>query len=135
MILAIDTASTIIAIGLFWPKKIKKIKLFKSEKSSAKLLAKIDQFLKSNKIKPADLKAIIVNRGPGFFTGLRVGASIANTLGYALKIPTIGITISEKKAGRRNNILKIIKKGYQKFRSGKVSPDSKILPIYYQNIE
>ena len=37
-----------------------------------------------------DLTEIEVFTGPGSFTGLRVGVSIANALGYALKIPVNG---------------------------------------------
>ncbi|HBQ51259.1 TPA: hypothetical protein DD690_04750 [Candidatus Daviesbacteria bacterium] len=38
------------------------------------------------------LKAIEVETGPGSFTGLRVGVSVANALGFALNIP-----VNEKK--------------------------------------
>lgn len=35
---------------------------------------------------------IIVNRGPGSFTGIRVGLSVAQGFAYAGKIPLIGVT-------------------------------------------
>lgn len=38
-------------------------------------------------LKPSDITEIVVNTGPGSFTGTRIGVSIANALGYALKIP------------------------------------------------
>lgn len=37
-----------------------------------------------------DLKEIEVNLGPGSFTGLRVGVSVANALSFALNIPVNG---------------------------------------------
>ena len=37
-----------------------------------------------------DISEIEVNTGPGSFTGLRVGVSIANALGWALGIPVNG---------------------------------------------
>ncbi len=37
-----------------------------------------------------DLKGIEVETGPGSFTGLRVGVSVANALGFALNIPVNG---------------------------------------------
>ncbi len=37
-----------------------------------------------------NLNRIIVFRGPGSFTGLRIGISVANALGYALNIPVVG---------------------------------------------
>ena len=37
-----------------------------------------------------DLKEVEVEIGPGSFTGLRVGVSVANALGYSLNIPVNG---------------------------------------------
>lgn len=42
-----------------------------------------------------DVKGIVVVQGPGPFTALRVGIIAANTLGYALGCPTIGIPSQE----------------------------------------
>lgn len=37
-----------------------------------------------------DLRGIEVEKGPGSFTGLRVGVAVANALGFALGIPVNG---------------------------------------------
>lgn len=50
----------------------------------------IDKILKENNVTPQDLSEIRVNEGPGSFTGIRVGISIANAMGFALKIPVNG---------------------------------------------
>lgn len=52
----------------------------------------VQQFLKHSKVKVQDLKKIIVCSGPGSFTGIRVGISLAQALGFALNIPVIAIT-------------------------------------------
>lgn len=55
----------------------------------------IEKILKGYKLTLQDLTAIKVNAGPGSFTGLRVGVSIANALGYLLKIPINGKKVEE----------------------------------------
>lgn len=61
---------------------------------SQNVLQLIDKLLKEKKFKLKDIEEIEVKTGPGSFTGLRVGVSVANALGFALKIPVNG-----KKAG------------------------------------
>lgn len=61
---------------------------------SQNVLQLIDKLLKEKKFKLKDIKEIEVKTGPGSFTGLRVGISVANALGFALNIPVNG-----KKAG------------------------------------
>ncbi len=43
-----------------------------------------------------DLNGIEVETGPGSFTGLRVGVSVANALGFSLGIPVNGKKIEDK---------------------------------------
>jgi len=57
---------------------------------SQTVLPMIQKLLRSTSHELADITEIEVNPGPGSFTGLRVGASIANALGYVLKIPVNG---------------------------------------------
>lgn len=54
------------------------------------VLPLIKAVLAKAKIKLTDLQAIEVNPGPGSFTGLRVGYTVAQTLGWLLNIPVNG---------------------------------------------
>ncbi len=45
-----------------------------------------------------DLRGIVIYQGPGSFTGLRIGISVANALAYGLDIPIAGTTGSEWQA-------------------------------------
>lgn len=60
-------------------------------KQSENMIFLLNKFLKSRRIKLTSLTKIIVNRGPGSFTSVRIGIVLANTFSYALKIPIIGI--------------------------------------------
>jgi tRNA threonylcarbamoyladenosine biosynthesis protein TsaB len=51
---------------------------------------KIDELLKGKGKTLNDLKGIVVFQGPGSFTGLRIGLTVANTLAYALHVPIVG---------------------------------------------
>lgn len=54
------------------------------------ILPMIDKILKKHSLKLKDLSEIQINPGPGSFTGLRIGAAIANALSFVLKIPVNG---------------------------------------------
>lgn len=56
-----------------------------------KLALYIDELLKANDYEPKDLDAVAVGKGPGSYTGLRIGASTAKGICYALGIPLIGV--------------------------------------------
>ena len=51
------------------------------------VLPMIMELLKAQSSKLQAITEIEVNPGPGSFTGLRVGVSMANALGVALKVP------------------------------------------------
>lgn len=60
------------------------------QEKSQKLLPFIDDILKKKGKTIKDITKIEVNTGPGSFTGLRVGVSVANTLGWVLDVPVNG---------------------------------------------
>jgi tRNA threonylcarbamoyladenosine biosynthesis protein TsaB len=97
MILAIDTSETL-KTKVFLKDKNGKVKgRLKEERKpgSQVLLGMIIKILKKNKLEPEDLTRIEVNCGPGSYTGLRVGISVANTLGHFLKIPINGEKVGQ----------------------------------------
>ena len=57
------------------------------EHKSQVLLDLINQTIKKKGSSINQISSIEVNLGPGSFTGLKVGVSVANALGWALKIP------------------------------------------------
>ncbi|WP_289044769.1 tRNA (adenosine(37)-N6)-threonylcarbamoyltransferase complex dimerization subunit type 1 TsaB [uncultured Olleya sp.] len=57
-----------------------------------KLHVYIEEALKEAKINSEQLQAIAVSKGPGSYTGLRIGVSAAKGLAYALNIPLISVS-------------------------------------------
>lgn len=87
MILYIDTSDSekiVVGIGN------KRFETSARKEKSQELLAFIDKILKSEGRKVQDIKKIEVNLGPGSYTGLRVGVSVANALGWGLGVPVNG---------------------------------------------
>lgn len=62
----------------------------KNKFGSQVLLPLIQRLLKEAKVDFKDLKGVEVATGPGSFTGIKVGASVANALGFSLGIPVNG---------------------------------------------
>lgn len=54
------------------------------------LLSKMNELLKKNQLSLTDIDGIVVYAGPGSFTGLRIGVTVANTLAYSLNVPIVG---------------------------------------------
>lgn len=72
---------------------------------SKEALPKIIGVFKKDNITPKDLDKIIVVTGPGSFTGIRIGVTIAKTIAWSLNIPIVPISgltamaISNKQEG------------------------------------
>lgn len=92
MKLYIDTANTEkIVIGL----DSERFEADARKQKAQMLLSFIDETLKKKKKNINEVSEIEINEGPGSFTGLRVGMSVANTIGWVLKIPVNGKDISK----------------------------------------
>src|SRR5205809_5421914 len=53
------------------------------------LNSRIKEILNKSSISYGDLEAIAIYKGPGSFTGLRIGMSVANALAYGLDLPIV----------------------------------------------
>ena len=60
-------------------------------KSSAFLLPEIQSGLKQLNLRIQDLDSIVVGKGPGSYTGIRMGVITAKTLAFASNLPLIGL--------------------------------------------
>lgn len=91
MILRIDTKDQkVVKVILKEDKKEIKSLSANNKYGSQVLLPLIQKLLESKKLYMHNLTGIEVETGPGSFTGIRVGVSVANALGYSLGIPVNG---------------------------------------------
>lgn len=91
MILHIDTKDQkVIKVSLKKGEKVIESLTKENVYGSQVLLSLINEILKKNQLDFKDIKGIEVETGPGSFTGLRVGVSVANALGFSLKVPING---------------------------------------------
>jgi tRNA threonylcarbamoyladenosine biosynthesis protein TsaB len=92
MILCLETATNICSVALCNSAGVISLREGSESKSHASMLTVyIAEILKETGIKARDLEAIAVSKGPGSYTGLRIGVSVAKGITYAASIPLIGI--------------------------------------------
>jgi tRNA threonylcarbamoyladenosine biosynthesis protein TsaB len=92
MILCIETATAVCSAALCSRERIIALRENTEGRSHASLLTVfIEELLKESGTKPDMLKAVAVSKGPGSYTGLRIGVSAAKGLAYAASIPLIAI--------------------------------------------
>ena len=92
LILNIETATNVCSVALANDGKLISFKESLKDKSHSSLLSVfIEEILKENKISISHLDAVAVSKGPGSYTGLRIGVSTAKGLCYGGNIPLISL--------------------------------------------
>jgi tRNA threonylcarbamoyladenosine biosynthesis protein TsaB len=89
-ILAIETVATAGSVALLRGMEVHEQRSLPPESRSAKTLAAAIRDVLSNHGRPA-ISLVAVARGPGSFTGLRVGITTAKALAYAWQAKLIGV--------------------------------------------
>lgn len=96
MILYIDTSSSYLYTGIVDNNKlITERKKECGHELSKEALPEIVSMFEEKSIKPNEIKKIIVVNGPGSFTGIRIGITIAKVYAWSLNIPITTITSIE----------------------------------------
>lgn len=91
--LFIDTSSSRIILAILENEKVlKEINEANDHSLSSRIFPLIDQLFHDTNCNVDDIKRIYVVNGPGSFTGIRVGVTIAKTYAWAKKIEIIPIS-------------------------------------------
>ncbi len=95
-ILAFDTTGKSLSLAILRGDRLVTLKTLNTGlQHSSKLLPAIESSLAETNTKLEDLDALAVTRGPGSFTGIRIGIATANSLAFSLNIPVIAVSSLE----------------------------------------
>ena len=91
-VLGIDTSSIVATVAVAEETRLIAEYYIESEKNhSEKLIPVIKAMLEECGLQPTCIDAVAVAKGPGSFTGLRIGVVTAKGFAFASNIPIIGI--------------------------------------------
>ena len=92
MILAMDTSTQWMGLALFDGWQIFYEKMWRTNRQhTVELVPAVQTAMEETGIEKSALRAVAVALGPGSFTSLRIGLSVAKGLSLALHIPVIGV--------------------------------------------
>ena len=89
MTLFIDTTNFETTTFVLKEKKVFKQKFRILPHESFNVTKKLEEFLKKNKVNFSTINKIVVSKGPGSYTGVRVGLSLSQALSLAWKKPLV----------------------------------------------
>lgn len=97
--LAIETATPVCSVALIEGDKIISLKESNEQNAHSKVLTVfIQEILNEFNMEVKDLDAVVVSKGPGSYTGLRIGVSSAKGLCYAGDVPLISVNTLQSMA-------------------------------------
>lgn len=94
-ILAMDTTGPAASAAVYCDGQIFQALLEDGHTHSQKIQALIEQAMQKAGIAPDKLTGIAVTNGPGSFTGIRIGVSMAKAMAQALALPLLGVSTLE----------------------------------------
>lgn len=94
--LFIDTSAYNVNIAVVLDNEIvSSLTIANNQKLSEHIFIYLEDVLKKGKININEIDMVFVTQGPGSFTGVRVGVTIAKTMAWALNIPIIPVSTLE----------------------------------------
>jgi bifunctional N6-L-threonylcarbamoyladenine synthase / protein kinase Bud32 len=96
LLLALDTSTEVTSVGLAWLVDDRADMIGSSTEDApraamSRLLPMVDSLLAEHGLSPGDIAEIIVGRGPGSFTGVRIGVATAKGLAQGLGVGLVGV--------------------------------------------
>lgn len=126
-LLALDTSTEACSVALLHQGEITHIDELAQRSHTQRILPMVDQILAESGIRLAQLDALAFGRGPGSFTGVRVGAGIAQGLALGADLPVIPIS----------NLTAMAQAAYEKFGFMQVNCaiDARMSEVYFSQLQ
>jgi tRNA threonylcarbamoyl adenosine modification protein YeaZ len=97
-LLVVDTSAAGVALGLERGGRLARVSLGRSTRHDEAVWRLLDRLLKKCGAELSDIGAVAAARGPGRFTGVRVGLTVATMLSQSLGIPAVGVSLLDSLA-------------------------------------
>ncbi|PJG85192.1 tRNA (adenosine(37)-N6)-threonylcarbamoyltransferase complex dimerization subunit type 1 TsaB [Conservatibacter flavescens] len=91
-LLALDTSTEACSVALWHNGEITHIDELAQRTHTQRILPLIDRILAESQVSLSQVDALVFGRGPGSFTGVRVGAGIAQGLAFGADLPVIPVS-------------------------------------------
>ena len=92
LILCIETGTDVCSVGIAKGGELLSLRESDEGRDHARKVAVfVDELLRETGIAPDDLDAVAIGKGPGSYTGLRIGTSFAKGLCYGLQKPLVAV--------------------------------------------
>lgn len=126
-ILALDTATEACSVALHHHEKITSLHEISPRSHTQRILPMVDELLTQANIKINDVDFLVFGRGPGSFTGVRVGVSVAQGLAMGANLPVVAVS----------NLKAMAEEAYQKLGAENVFAliDARMNEVYFAQFE
>lgn len=99
LMLALDTSTATLSVALLSEGKTIAVVQSQEERNhSVRLVHEIREMIRSHGFAMDDLQVVAAGKGPGSYTGIRIGVTAAKTIAWSLNIPLIGVSSLEAMA-------------------------------------
>lgn len=126
-LLALDTSTEACSVALLHQGEITHLDEIAQRSHTQRILPMVDEILAQSGIGLSQLDALAFGRGPGSFTGVRVGAGIAQGLAFGADLPVIPIS----------NLTAMAQAAYDQFGSSIVNCaiDARMSEVYFSQLQ
>lgn len=125
-LLALDTSTEACSVALLYNNEITHFDELAQRTHTQRILPLIDQLLAQSSVQLNQVDALVFGRGPGSFTGVRVGAGIAQGLAFGADLPVIPIS----------NLTAMAQAAYEQYQATKVlaAIDARMNEVYFSQL-